>query len=759
MARNSTLLNDHWFFTKQTVDPAAPDFTRMAPVTLPHTWNALDGQDGGSDYDRGAFWYARTLELPDTNEEIWLEFEGVSQIATVYCNGTLLTRHADGFSTFRVNLTPCAKAGGNVIAVQADNRENEETYPQFADFTFYGGIYRNVRLISVPAAHLALDNSGAPGLVVTPAIQPDGSAVIALTAEGAVCTEGCTYRYTITEADGTAVFAKESTNGVATATLAQPHLWQGRKDPYLYTATVQLVRDGAVLDAVSLRFGIRSFSVCPETGFYLNDRSTPLRGVSRHQCREDKGWAVSCEDMRQDIELICEMGANTVRLAHYQHNQYFYDLCDEYGVVAWAEIPLISTYMDNADAKANALLQMRELVLQSRHHAAICFWGISNEITMGGDDNPPLIATQRELEALCKALDPTRLTALANVSMVEMDSVENTLTDVVGYNHYFGWYVGDAAENGPWLDDFHKTNPTIPVGLTEYGAEGNIDLHSEHPEVRDYSEEYQCVYHEALLEAFATRPYLWGTYVWNMFEFGSDMRDEGMVQGRNNKGLVNFARTVKKDAFYLYKAWWTDAPFVHLCGRRFEKRCGETSIKVYGAAVDRVALLLDGAKIAETGGQRVFAFTGITLPIGKHTVEAVGYLDGAAVAKESIALEGVDAPNPAYTMPPDDLPADGGVTNWFDPAYGGAAEMTFHAGFYSVKDTIGAVMEDPNAQGILANLFASLMGGGNAPKMNKGMMSMLANLTFENMAKMAGKRLPPGALQQINGALQQIPKP
>lgn len=757
MARTTQRIHTGWYFTKQTIDAAAPDYAAMQAVAIPHTWNALDGQDGGADYDRGAYWYARQLKLDAIDGEIWLEFEGVSQKATVYINGAQAARHTAGFSTFRVNATPFLQVGVNELAVLADNGENTETYPQFADFTFYGGIYRNVNLISLPAKHFALDNHGAPGLKVTPELCADGSAKITLCAAGAKA-DGCTYRFAIAEADGTPVFEQCSETESTVALLATPHLWQGRSDPYLYTATAQLVCGDAVCDTVSLRFGVRSFHVDPNEGFILNGVKTPLRGVSRHQCREDKGWAISDEDMKQDMELICEMGANTIRLAHYQHSQYFYDLCDEYGVVAWAEIPFISNFMENPAAKANTLLQMRELVLQSRHHASICFWGISNEITISGDENPALIENQRELVRLCNELDNTRLTALANLSVVEMDSVENTLTDVVGYNHYFGWYVGDASENGPWLDEFHAKYPDIPVALTEYGAEGNYNLHSETPQVRDYSEEYQCVYHEAMLDTFATRPYLWGTYVWNMFEFGCDMRDEGMVKGRNNKGLVNFSRTVKKDAFYLYKAWWTQQAFVHVCGRRFAQRCGETSIKVYGAVVDAVELRIDGAVHARVSGSHVFAFAGITLSLGEHTIEAVGYCAGVKTCAETITLQGVAQPNPAYSMPEDDLTGDG-VTNWFDPDYQGSP-LTFDPDYYSIKDTIGEVIEHPEAHALLTGMFASMAGGagGAAPKMNKGMLRMIGNMTFEGIAKMAGKRMPPEALAQINSVLQTIKK-
>lgn len=766
MARNVIEFNKDWYFTKEQIDPASLDMSAMEPVTLPHTWNALDGQDGGGDYYRGICWYAKKFTRPQ-GEQIWAEFGAVSQIAVVYVNGNKVGRHAGGISRFRFDITPYLNEGENILVVSADNGENDETYPQFADFTFYGGIYRDVHLITVPKQHFDLDYYGTQGIAVTPSLEEDGSATVRIDVY-AKAGAGAQVRYTVKDAEGNTI--GETTAGDTTWTLKfdEPQLWEGRKSPYLYAAQATLLAtDGSELDAVSTRFGLRRYAVDPEKGFFLNGRHCPLRGVSRHQCREDIGWALTTKEQDEDIEIIAEMGVNSIRLAHYQHNPYFYDLCDEYGMVVWAEIPFISSFMDSPQAYENTMSQMRELVLQNYNNPSICFWGIANEISIGGDDDPALNRNLEALNALCHELDPGRLTTIANLSIVENDSPHNHITDVVAYNHYFGWYAGDVDQNGPWFDDFHSGNPAIAVGLSEYGAEGNIHLHSETPEVRDYTEEYQCVYHEGMLQTFATRPYIWGTYVWNMFEFGSDMRDEGMVQGRNNKGLVNFSRTVKKDAYYLYKAYWTDEPFVYICGRRFFDRCGDsTGIKVYAAGVDEVALHVNGRETGRLAGRYVFAFTGVVLDTGKNEVQAVGYSKGQKVAQETISLNRVETPNPSYSMPEEEGTAGAdSVANWFDEGYG-QKELTFNEGYFSIKDRFGEVMESPQGEALINTMMqamAGAMSGGDKKtggiKINKGMLKMVSRMTFEDLTKMAGKRMPTGTLAAINEQLQQIKKP
>lgn len=769
MARIVDNLNDGWYFTKEQIDPANPPFASMEAVKLPHTWNAFDGQDGGNDFYRGTCWYARILVMAIKEKEVWLEFGGVSQIAVVYINGIEVLRHEAGFSAFRVNMTPYLQDGENRIVVSAANGANQITYPQFVDFTIYGGIYRDVRIITLPKQHFDLDYHGAPGIRVVSILNDDKTATVSVEARVTESAGGDCH-IAIMDALGNAVAkCKAVSDGKNTFKaefiLTSPHLWQGVKDPYLYKAAAALWgEDMEALDEISTRFGVRSFSVDPEKGFFLNGELTPIHGVSRHQCREDKGWAISHEDERQDIGLITEMGANAIRLVHYQHSQSFMDLCDAYGMVVWAEIPFISNFIDTPEARLNSHLQMTELIAQSSNHPSICFWGISNEITMGGDDNPGLLANQKELHELCHKMDPTRLTALANLTMVEEDSPQNYLTDVVGYNHYFGWYTGDVEDIGPWFDEFHAARPEVALCLSEYGAEGNINLHSEVPLARDYTEEYQCVYHEWMLKSFCSRPFIWGTFVWNMFEFGSDMRDEGMVSGRNNKGLVNFSRTVKKDAYYLYKAWWTKEPFVHLCGRRFMDRCGKTTtIKAYATGVDEMVLLINGKIVKREKGEHIFTFESVSLPRDSNMVCVVGFLDNAECCRDEMILKRVMVKNPAYSLPDDgNLASVDRVANWFDADYGD--KVLVKEGYFSVKDRFDEVMNHPEGEAVVARLLESISknmdseGKGPVFSINKGIGKMIGRMTFEDLAKMGGKRFSKDMLQTINGQLQQIKK-
>jgi len=359
------------------------------------------------------------------------------------------------------------------------------------------------------------------------------------------------------------------------------HLWNGLEDPFLYCLNVKLVRHNEVLDNVELNHGIREYYVDPDKGFFLNGKSLPLRGVSRHQDRLGKGNALDDMDHFDDLDLILNIGANSVRLAHYQQDDYFYELCDRYGLIVWAEIPFISRMNKDAKAHENAMEQMKELIYQNYNHSSICFWGISNEITIAGDI-PGLTDNLRELDELVKSIDKTRLTTMAQVSMLPMDSDHNQITDILAYNLYFGWYGGKYTDNEVWFDKFRAMHPNRAVGLSEYGCEGIISWHSNTPECKDYTEEYQAEYHEHMAKLLAERPEIWGSYVWNMFDFGCDARDEGGVKGRNNKGMVTFDRKIKKDAFYLYKAYWSDDYFAHITGKRYALRHQNViDIKVY----------------------------------------------------------------------------------------------------------------------------------------------------------------------------------
>jgi len=542
-------INQTWYFQKDCCKVPTTIPTEWEQVNLPHTWNAKDGQDGGNDYFRGTCCYARLLlknELPEA-KKYYLEVNGANSSADVYLNGKHLAHHDGGYSTWRVELTSDL-ASENILAILVDNSANDHVYPQMADFTFYGGLYRDVNIIAVSATHFELARMGTPGIRITPSVQGNHASVEVKT-ELVNLQPGDQVHYTVIDAEGSIVAQQTQTECTAILEIENVHLWNGKKDPYLYCAEVQLLREGKCLDMVSSRFGCRSFSIDPDKGFILNGEEYPLRGVARHQDRWEIGNALLPEHHEEDIALILEMGATTIRLAHYQHDQYFYDLCDEAGLVIWAEIPYISQHLP--DGYDNTMQQMQELITQCYNHPCIAVWGLSNEITMDGAKDPSLLKNHRDLNELVHKLDKTRLTTMACLSTCGMDEEIVHIPDVVSYNHYFGWYGGTHEEYGPWFDQFHTKHPNTPIGISEYGCEA-LNWHNSKPEAGDYSEEYQAAYHESLIRQLFTRPFIWATHCWNMFDFGADARAEGGENGQNHKGLVTIDRKYKKDAFYAY---------------------------------------------------------------------------------------------------------------------------------------------------------------------------------------------------------------
>ena len=627
--RSTTKLMKNWQFT-------GPD-GKTAAVDLPHTWNNIDGQDGGNDYWRGTCIYKTRFTAPafDKNtQQVWLQFEGVNASAKVTLNGVEVARHDGGYSTFRTDVTALL-ADSNELIVEADNSKNDRVYPQKADFTFYGGIYRDVSLLVVNRNHIALGYLGGPGVQITPTVNGANADIEVKTwmeGDGEV-------EFSIYDAAGAEVLTGKGRD--TTVTLEHPHLWDGVRDPYLYTCAVRLVLNGEVQDEVRQRFGVRSFSVDPKRGFFLNGRPYPLHGVSRHQDRKGLGNAITREMHDEDMQLIKELGANTIRLAHYQHDQYFYDLCDEAGMVVWAEIPYISEHMPNG--RENTISQMKELIVQNYNHACIVCWGVSNEITISTKDNRDMRDNHHVLNDLCHEMDKTRLTTLACYAMCGPFNPVAHITDLVSWNLYLGWYVPGLFLNDLWMDFFHLCYPDRALGFSEYGAEGMPNLHSSHPRRGDHTEEYQAIYHEYMLRCFDRHKWLWATHVWNMYDFAADARDQGGEPGMNHKGLVTFDRKTKKDSFYIYKAWWSDEPFVHICSKRYADRTeNEIEVKVYSNQ-KQVSLYVNGEKLAEQEGEHIFKFR----------VKLNGETKVQAVAGDSIddaVFRKVDAPNPDYKL-------------------------------------------------------------------------------------------------------------
>lgn len=717
--RKTINFDDQWFFSKPG--------EAAVPVSLPHTWNNVDGQDGGNDYWRGMATYSKAFHRPDVKdgERVILEIKGAAMTADVLLNGMHLVHHEGGYSTFRTELTEYLE-DENTLVITVDNSENDRVYPQRADFTFYGGLYRHVNLIIVPPVHFELLQDGTPGIKVTPQVNlDDHSAMVTVETwqnggDVQITVDG--HSHTVPSVDGYAKTQFEIKNA---------RFWDGQSDPYLYIATAKLSSG----DEISARFGCRSFRIDPDQGFFLNGRSYPLRGVSRHQDYKALGNALTIEHQRQDMAIIRDIGANTVRLAHYQHAQEFYDLCDENGIIVWAEIPYISMHMDSASQ--NTQTQMRELISQNYNHPSILCWGLSNEITSVSAETEDLLENHRSLNSLCHRMDATRFTTLAHVFTQKGDGPLSAITDLSSYNLYFGWYQGEIRDNGAFLDAYHEQFPQRAIGLSEYGADANVRFHSSAPRRGDYTEEYQCLFHEQLLDQIDHRPYLWATHVWNLFDFAADGRDEGGKKGENQKGLVEFDRKTKKDAYYLYKAAWSKEPFVHLCGSRYVDRAEEiTQIKVY-SNLPKVQLLVDGVPFDEKAGNRVFHFS---VPItGEHRIRAI-----AGAYSDEIRIRFVEAAEESYRCQ-----NSGEVTNWFDSK----------DEYFSVNDTVGDLMQNPKAAAILMKVFQQSAGSGKSSNVNPAMLQMLSGMSLGSLLKRGTRSA--NAQEQlagINKALQQIRK-
>ncbi len=628
-------IKDGWSFTNQNK-------VRVA-VQLPHTWNGKDGQDGGNDYWRGTNCYDVVFEKPEFDtqkEKVYLQFHGVNASAEVILNDKAICTHDGGYSTFRKDVTDILKEN-NKLVVEVDNSINDKVYPQKADFTFYGGIYRDVELLVVSKEHFDLDYYGGSGIKYTTEVCGKNATVnvIAYINEEAK-KANATVAVELWDAKGKLIVKAEGLE--VKLPISNVHLWDGLEDPYLYKIKATLMKNGKVVDEISCNCGVRTFEFSPKDGFHLNGRSYPLHGVSRHQDYRDLGNAIGKEQHEKDMELILEVGANTIRLAHYQHDQYFYDLCDKVGMIVWAEIPYISEHLPNG--RENTYLQMKELIVQNYNHPCVVTWGVSNEITISGAEHKKdMLDNHHELQKLCKEMDPTRPTTLACYAMCPHWHPVAHITDLVGWNLYLGWYVPGFFLNDLWIKFWRFLYPNRCLCFSEYGAEGMPNLHSAKPKRGDNTEEYQAKYHEFMLECFKRHPYMWANYVWNMFDFAADARNQGGEPGMNHKGLVTFDRKLKKDSFYLYKAYWTDKPFVHLAGKRYEYRTeAVTEIKVY-STLKEVSLYNNGKLVETKKGEHVFKFELKMEDVNNLEVRAGEWKDSGIIYK-------TDTPRPEYKV-------------------------------------------------------------------------------------------------------------
>lgn len=726
-------------------------------VNLPHTWNAVDGMDGNGSYLRTTAVYTRTFKAPTqplAGGRLYVEIPAAALKATVRINGKDAVTHEGGYSCFRADITDLCVAGDNEISIEVSNEDTPTMYPASADFTFYGGLYRGVNLISVPETHFDLDYYGGPGIMVTPKPTEDGGADFTVQAFVTNAGDDFTVQYILEDPYGWEIAGavRPSDNTAVTLHVPEAVLWS-MDEPNLYTVTARLNRRNETYDEIILNAGVRSFAVTPDGGFSINGVATPLRCVSRHQDRLYKGNALTAEDHYEDAQIIKDLGANTIRLAHYQHSQDFYDACDQLGFAVWAEIPFISVFKPGDAAHEHCRQEMKELVIQNYNHPSIMFWGISNEILIGGISQE-LVDRHHDLQKLVKELDPTRLTTIAHVSHTPTEGPMHHITDLESYNHYFGWYGGKTEMYGPWFDKFHKKYPDRAVGMSEYGCEA-LNWHTSDPQQGDYTEEYQAKYHEDVIRQIAARPWMWSTHVWNMFDFAADARSEGGENGMNHKGLVTFDRQYKKDAFYAYKAWLSKEPFVHICGKRYVDRTEDvTKVTVY-TNQPQVELFANGKSLGvQQKGEYPFFYFDVPNS-GETTLTAK-----AGDCTDESHLRHVNEPNRDYV-----LQEEGAVINWF--------EIETPPGYMSINDTIGDILATTRGkllalrivQMVRANMKKNKGGstGGMADmakgmKINKSLIDMGKGFTVKRVCMMAGGLFTKEQILEINAKLNKIKK-
>ncbi len=738
-------INDMWSFTKEDKEEYRSinvQTDKWEDVQIPHCWNALDGHTGGNNYYKGACWYRKKLNIEEVeNKKVFIEFTGANSIADVYINEKHLGDHKGGYSTFRFDVTNELE-DENILAVKVDNRVAEGVYPMAGDFTIFGGIYRDVNVIVVDKLHFDLMDYGSQGIYAIQDKVTDAEAKLMIKAKikneykeeknATLMIEILDGKNNVVKEISENIIIEANTNKeVSVNTMIEnPILWNGIENPHLYTAKVKILCNNEELDNTNIDFGVRYFELDANKGFFLNGKPLKIKGVSRHQDRENMGNAITAKEKVEDIKLIKEMGANSIRLAHYQHDQYFYDLCDKEGMIVWAEIPFNTTitmpnnFSDTKVTGENAKQQMIELIRQNYNHPSIVFWGIQNEITITGM-KPDTLRICKELSKLTKEEDATRIVVAANVGTVPIESELNKITDAIGYNLYYGWAYGELNDLGKFSDEFHEVNPTLKLGISEIGCGSVVKYHSDDPKKHDFSEEYQNLFHESSWKVIDERPYIWGIYIWNMFDFGSDLREEGGVPGINNKGLITYDRKIKKDSFYWYKANWSNEPVIYITSRRYEDRVSEkVDIKVY-SNLGEVTLLVNGKKVKTLeSDNKIFLFKNVRLEEGKNEIKAVSNKD-ESIVEDVINLNKVSEPNETYVF--DSSAIDDGYTDWFQ-----GLGIEIREDRFNINCKIGDIMENGEAKKVFLKCMSELpvaeqiLGGIN----DKTMYAMLKKITL-----------------------------
>jgi beta-galactosidase len=644
--RQTISLNNDWNFKGASIW----EDSLNEKVNIPHTWNSKDAAQGYK-YFRGIGIYTKNYFFDNSLAEkrLFLKFEGVQTVADVTINGKYIGQHRGGYLAFTFEITDAVNLGEeNVLEVKVDNSETEDVLPLGGDFNIYGGIYRPVQLIITEKVCITPLDFASPGVYLVQKNVSNKKAdvdIIAKISNGSETLENIEIEVSITDANGKVVQAGFSTISIDSENTNQteipisienPQLWNGRKDPYLYSAKVSLKKDGKVIDEVVQPLGLRYYNTDSEKGFFLNGEHVKIKGVSRHNDFAGVASALQNKHHRKDMELIEEMGANGIRLAHYQHSEFFYSLSDTSGMIVWAEIPFVgsdqSGFHNSEEFQKNAKQQLQELIRQNYNHPSILFWGLYNEIGMKHDSLLTNIIS--DLHTLAKEEDPTRETVAASFIPRSGDPLHK-IPEMIAWNQYYGWYYSKPDKLGNFLDKMHNEEPAYKIGVSEYGAGGSAQHHEEkirrpfpffHPW---HPEEFQATVHEGNWKAINDRPFVWGSFVWNMFDFGSHFRREGDAIGMNDKGMVSYDRKIKKDVFYFYKANWSEEPVIWITNSRFAIReNNKINVKVY-SNLEAVELFVNGESAGiQSGENATLLWKSISLIKGNNRVQAVGQKDG-----------------------------------------------------------------------------------------------------------------------------------
>ncbi|OMC72501.1 beta-galactosidase [Paenibacillus sp. FSL H7-0326] len=756
-------LNENWLFTKNNFSSYSLELINEGElVTLPHSWNNNDGQGESEEYFRGQCWYQRKLDISSENLEkrLYLEIGAAGNIGKVYINGQLAGESRCGYAMFRVALNPYLKVGENLIAIAVDNSFYEDVFPLMADFTFYGGLYREVKILVMEDIHFDVGDHSRDGVYLTSKKMGERAFELGISGkiinESAKAVEGM-IKVQLRDQEGNIALetsidinVDDAKEFIIIEEINNPVLWDGVDHPYLYTASVALIVQGRPYDLRNIEVGFRTIEVTPDRGVLLNGKIIKLKGVSRHQDYAGVGNAVTKAQMEEDMSIIREMGANSIRLAHYQHDDYFYTLCDRSGMLVWAEIPFISIPSSKDPENLNAKEQLEKLIKQAYNHCSIYCWGVQNEITIAVE-NEQTYETIKKLEAMAKQLDPSRLTAQANIYSVENDSLIHDFTDLAGYNLYYGWYYGEMKDLGERLDDFHRVQPNVPVIVSEYGVDTNPKFHTYSPKVKDYTEEYQLVFHHNVIRTINDRPFVLGGYVWNMFDFGSARRNEGGDRGKNLKGLITLDRKIKKDAYYLYKAYWSKSPFVHLAGRRFMNRHEAFNDIIILSNLSHLKVYKDDILLAEIKtDEPVKMLKAVSLSLGGNHITVEGIDQQGTVYTDEMTLYYISETDNNYILVTNVEQKH--VVNWFEKFdLSNAQEVILQDGYYSTFDTVGDLYCNEDAKVVFKKFFGE---SAEHPRFAplKGVMSI------EKMAKLSAFNIPKEMLSIINKELNVIQK-